>query len=412
MPQPATGHVPYGRALLPLWPLDPAITYLNHGTVGATPRAVLAAQAALRDEIERQPARFLLRELTPIGRPDEVPDRALPGGPRERLRAAAAAIAPWFGVQGDDLVFVDNATAGANAVLASFPLQPGDEVLVTNRTYGAVARAAAHHAARAGASVVTATLPFPVSHEDELVDVLADALTPRTRLAVLDHVSPETALVMPLARMAATCRARGIAVLADGAHAPGAIPVDIPALGVDFYTANLHKWAFSPRSAGVLWAAPAERAGLHPPVISWGSGGGWIAEFDWVGTRDPTPFLCAPDGFRFIDEALGGREALWARNHGLAWDTAERLTRAWRLPWATPRAMVGSMVTLPLPPALGRGFDAAMALKTWLLASRRIEAQILALDDVLHWRFSAQAYNDAADVERFTQALADFPGAG
>ncbi|MFZ5547395.1 MAG: aminotransferase class V-fold PLP-dependent enzyme [Pseudomonadota bacterium] len=408
MPSP----VQFGRALLPLWPLDPSITYLNHGTVGATPCAVLAAQAALRDEIERQPARFLLRELTPIGRPDELPDRALPGGPHHRLRAAAADIAPWLGVGGDDLVFVDNATAGANAVLASFPLRPGDEVLVTNRTYGAVARAAAHHAARAGASVVTAALPFPVASEDELVDALDAALTPRTRLAVLDHVSPETALVMPLARMAAMCRARGVAVLADGAHAPGAIAVDIPALGVDYYTANLHKWAFSPRSAGILWATPAQRAGLHPPVISWGSGGGWLAEFDWVGTRDPTPFLCAPDGFRFIDEALGGHDALWARNHGLAWDTAERLTREWGLAWATPRAMVGSMVTLPLPPSLGRGFDTAMALKTWLLAESRIEAQILAIDEQLCWRFSAQAYNDDADVQRFTQALADFPGAG
>lgn len=402
----------FGRSLLPLWPLDPAITYLNHGTVGATPRAVLAAQAALRDEIERQPARFLLRELTPIGRPDENPDRALPGGPRQRLRAAAAAIAPWLGVQGDDLVFVDNATAGANAVLASFDLRPGDEVLVTNRTYGAVARAAAHHAARAGATVVTAPLPFPVRSETELVDALQAALTPRTKLAVLDHVSPETALVMPLAAMATACRARGIVVLADGAHAPGALAVDIPSLGVDYYSANLHKWAFSPRSAGILWAAPERRAGLHPPVISWGSTGGWLAEFDWVGTRDPTPFLCAPAGFRFIDEALGGRDALWAHNHALAWRTAEHLTARWGLPWTTPRHMVASMVTLPLPPALGRGFDAAMALKTWLLAEARIEAQILAIDDRLYWRFSAQAYNDDEDVERFTQALADFPGAG
>ena len=402
----------FGRALLPLWPLDPAITYLNHGTVGATPRAVLAAQAALRDEIERQPARFLLRELTPIGRPEEKPDRALPGGPRQRLRAAAAAVAPWLGVAGDDLVFVDNATSGANAVLASFPLAPGDEVLVTNRTYGAVARAAAHHAARAGASEVTAALPFPVASAAELVDALQTALTPRTRLAVLDHVSPETALVMPLAQMGAACHARGIAVLADGAHAPGALPVDIPSLGVDYYTANLHKWAFAPRSSGILWAAPERRANLHPPVISWGAGGGWIAEFDWVGTRDPTPFLCAPDGFAFIDEQLGDRAALWAHNHALAWRTAERLTTRWGLPWATPRHMVASMVTLPLPPALGRGFDAAMALKTWLLAEAQIEAQILAIDETLHWRFSAQAYNDDDDVERFTQALAAFPGAG
>src|SRR5512139_3883047 len=127
----------FGRSLLPLWALDPAITYLNHGTVGATPRAVLAAQAALRDEIERQPARFLLRELTPIGVQGRAGGDGPAGTPHHRMRVAAAAVAPWLGVAGDDLVFVGNATSGANAVLASFPLAPGDEVLVTNRTYGA-----------------------------------------------------------------------------------------------------------------------------------------------------------------------------------------------------------------------------------------------------------------------------------
>jgi isopenicillin-N epimerase len=401
----------FGRGLLPLWPLDPAVTYLNHGTVGATPRAVLAAQAALRDEIERQPARFLLRELTPIGVQGRPGGDGPPGTPHHRLRAAASAVAPWLGVAGDDLVFVGNATGGANAVLGSFPLSAGDDVLVTNRTYGAVARAAAHHAARAGASLRTVSLPFPVDDAAALVDTLAAALTPRTRLAVLDHISPETALVMPLAAMAAACRARGVAVLADGAHAPGAIPVDIPSLGVDFYTANLHKWAFAPRSSAVLWAAPAWRDRLHPPVVSWGLGLGWHAEFDWVGTHDPTPFLCAPAGLHFIDDALGGREALWAHNHALAWRTATRLCERWGLQWATPRSMVGSMVSTPLPPALGRGAAAATALKDWLLYERHIEAQILAIDEALVWRFSAQAYNDDEDVERFTQALAQAPAA-
>lgn len=395
----------FGRSLLPLWALDPAITYLNHGTVGATPRAVLAAQASLRDEIERQPARFLLRELTPIGVQGRAGGDGPPGTPHHRMRAAAAAVAPWLGVTGDDLVFVGNATSGANAVLASFPLAPGDEVLVTNRTYGAVARAAAHHAARSGALARTAALPFPVNDPAVLVDALRQALTPRTRLAVLDHVSPETALVMPLAEMAAACRARGVAVLADGAHAPAAIPVDIPSLGVDFYTANLHKWAFAPRSSAILWAAPAWRERLHPPVISWGLGLGWHAEFDWVGTHDPTPFLCAPAGLAFIDDALGGRDALWAHNHALAWRSGERLTARWGLPWTAPRAMVGSMVSLPLPAALGRGAEAAAALKDWLLYERAIEAQILAIDDGLWLRISAQAYVDDEDIERLAAAI-------
>jgi isopenicillin-N epimerase len=400
-------HTPprFGRSLLPLWMLDPAATYLNHGTVGATPRAVLAAQAALRDEIERHPARTLLREITPIGVQGKPGSAGPDGRPRQRLRAAAAAVAPWLGVTGDDLVFVANATTGANAVLSSFPLAAGDEVLVTNRTYGGVARAAAHHAARAGATVRTAALPFPGADAAALVAALEASLTPRTRLAVLDHVSPETALLMPLAEMAAVCRARGVAVLADGAHAPGAVPVDVPSLGVDFYAANLHKWAFAPRSCAVLWAAPARRDDLHPTVISWGSGLGWHAEFDWVGTSDPTPYLCAPAGLAFIDEALGGREALWGHNHALAWRSAERLCARWSLPWTTPRAMVGSMVSVPLPPALGRGAEAATALKDWLLFEHSIEAQVLAIDEALWWRISAQAYNQDEDIDRVASVI-------
>ena len=136
---------------------------------------------------------------------------------------------------------------------------------------------------------------------------LSEALTPYTRIAVLDHVTSETALVLPLAGMAALCRERGVPVLADGAHAPGAIDLDIPALGVDWYVANLHKWAFAPRGCGVLWAAPDRREGLHPPIISWGLDVGWHQEFDWTGTRDPTPFLCAPVGIAFITDSLGTR---------------------------------------------------------------------------------------------------------
>jgi len=395
----------FGHSMRGHWALDPAITYLNHGTVGATPRAVLAAQSALRDEIERQPARFLLRELTPIGVQGDAGSSRPGRGSGYRLRAAADAVAPWLGVAGEDLVFVDNATTGVNTVLASWPLRPGDEVLVTNHAYGAVARAAAFHARRAGATAVTVKLPFPARDDAAVLDALNAAITPRTRLAVLEHVGPETALVMPLAEMARCCRERGVAVLADGAHAPGALAVDIPSYGVDAYTGNLHKWAFAPRGCGVLWVAPALRELVHPLVMSWGAGLGWIAEFDWTGTRDPTPFLCAPAGLQFIDDVLGGREALWVHNHALAWRSAERLTTRWALPWTTPRESVGSMVSIPLPEALGRGVAAAAALKDWLLFERCIEAQVLAIDGAPWLRLSAQAYNDDEDVERLAAAI-------
>ncbi|MDQ2926702.1 MAG: aminotransferase class V-fold PLP-dependent enzyme, partial [Pseudomonadota bacterium] len=280
----------FGRPMLEHFPLEPGGVYLNHGTVGVTPIAVMRSRAAILEEIERHPARVMIRELMQLGTlmPQSAP--ASTPNPTPRLRAAAARVASFLGAAADALVFVDNASSGVNAVLRSLALRPGDEILVTDQSYGGVVRAAAFITGERGAAVTTVALPFPARDPQAFVAAIEAGLTSRTRLAILDHISSETALVMPLAEMAATCRARGVPVLVDGAHAPGAIDVNIESLGVDWYAANLHKWAFAPRGCGVLWAAPARRAGLHPAVISWGvTNDDWLQEFDWTGTRDPSP---------------------------------------------------------------------------------------------------------------------------
>jgi isopenicillin-N epimerase len=391
----------FGRQMLEHWWLDPDATYLNHGTVGVTPRRVLDAQQRLREQIERHPARFLLRELMSLA----------PQAPAQptRVRAAASRVAAFVGATGDDLVFVDNASAGVNAVLRSLRLQAGDEIVLFDHAYGAVSRTAAFVAREHGARVVTLTLPFPLSDESLPQRLLEPVLNARTRLVILDHVTSETALVLPLAQLAALCRAHGVPVLADGAHAPGAIPLDIPSLGVDWYVANLHKWAFAPRACGLLWAAAGRREGLHPPVISWGLDVGWHQEFDWTGTRDPTPYLCAPDGIDFITGFLG-EAAMHAYKHALARRAAQHLAARWGHPWETPDAMIGCMVTLPLPARLAHG-DAAAAvrLKDWLLDERRIEAPVISRGDRLFVRVSAQVYNDDEDIERLAQAIAELP---
>ncbi len=388
----------FGRAMLAHFPLEPGTTYLNHGTVGVAPLAVMRARAALLDEIERHPARFMIRELMTLGmsEPPAVP----------RLRAAAARVGGFLGAAGDGIAFVDNATSAINAVLRSIALAPGDEILVHDQAYGGVVRAIAFHAAQRGATMTRFALPFPARAADECVAALERALTPRTRLALLDHVASETALVMPLAAMAAACRSRGVAVLVDGAHAPGAIDVDIESLGVDWYAANLHKWAFAPRSCGVLWAAPERREGLHPGVISWGvTTGDWLREFDWTGTRDPSPWLAAPAALDFMHDVLGVA-AMRAHNHALAWQSALRLGERWGRGWTTPESMVGCMVTVPLPERLGSG-DAANAqrLRDALFERHAIEVPVIARDGALWARVSIQVYNDGDDVERFAAAI-------
>ena len=388
--------VTFGRPLLSEWQLDPSITYLNHGTVGATPRVVLDAQRRLQDEIERNPSKFLLRELSPIRVGHDNP-------PRGRLREAAEAVGRSLGAAGDNLVFVDNATAGINAVLRSLALQPGDEILITDLAYGAIHNAATFAARQRGATVVRIELPHPLGDPADAIRVIDDALTTRTRLAIVDHVTSESALVLPLGGIAQRCRERGVLVLADGAHAPGAIPLDIEALDVDFYAANLHKWAWAPRSCGILWAAPRHHTWLHPPVISWGLYQGFTTEFDWVGTRDPTPALTAPTALALMDEF--GADRVWTYNHHLAWTAARWLSEHWSTAFDTPETMIGVMATVPLPESAGSTPEDAARLRDRLLFDDRIEAQIHGGRERLWVRISAQIYTEMADIERLARAI-------
>ena len=383
----------FGHALQALWPLEPGVTYLNHGTVGVVPRQVLAAQQAIRDEIERHPARFLIRELADVG---QFPMRKPP-----RMRVAAARVAEFVGASADDVAFVDNATTGCNSVLRSWPFASGDEILLTDQGYGAIAKTAQYVASRTGAVVRTVELPYPGTTPEAIAASIEAALTPRTKMLVIDHISAVSALILPVAAIAVACRKRGVVTLVDGAHALGALPLDIPALGVDFYTGNLHKWAMAPRSSAILWASPARRGDLHPTVISWGYGLGLGAEFDLTGTRDPSPWLASPAGIDFMREL--GLDAMRAWNHRTVWDAARTFTERWQLAIPAPESMYGSMVTIPLPERFGP--EKAAGLKDALFDEEAIEAQVFAFRGRAWIRLAAQVYNEAADFEKLFAAI-------
>lgn len=380
-----TAPLAFGAALRPLWRLAEDIAYLNHGGFGATPIAVLEAQAALRDRIEAAPGPFFAHEFPGL------------------IRAAAGRVAAWLGVSDDSLVFVDNATSGVNAVLASLPLAAGDEILLTSATYGAVRNAALFAARRAGARVVEAALPWPPTGAEAVLAAVGRAIGPATRLAILDHIVSESGVVLPIAQLVALCHAQGVPVLVDGAHAPGQVPVDLAAIDADWYTANLHKWAFAPRSAAILWAREERRPTLHPCVISWGLDQGMTREFDWVGTRDPTPWLAAPAGLDFL--ARLGPERLAAHNHALVRAAGARLADAWGTTVVTPPAMTAAMLVVPLPGQRPASRATADAARQWLWREHRIEVPIIAMAGRLWARLSAQAYNDIADYDRLGRAV-------
>jgi isopenicillin-N epimerase len=393
----------FGRAMLSEWLLDPDVTYLNHGTVGAPPRRVLLAQQKIRDEIERQPSEFLLRDLAPmdLGRSER---------PEPLLRTAARHVARFVHARETDLAFVENATTGANAVLRSIDLREGDEIAVTQFGYGGVTRAARYAARSAGASVREVAMPYPVEHPDAVVKAIDEAITPRTRLVVVDHVTSETALILPVRDIAERCRARGVLVLVDGAHGPGAVPVDLGSLGVDWYAANLHKWALTPRPCGFLWARDGRQSDIHPPVVTWGLDLGFTTEFDWASTRDPSAFLAAPEGIAFLEQ--WGPGVVPSHNHALAWEAGKRLASAWDVDQTAREDMTGTMITIQLPAEAGSTKDDARVLRDALLFEDRIEIQLHALRGRLWVRLSAQIYNEMEDVDRLARAVRARVGAG
>lgn len=372
--------------------LEPGIAYLNHGSYGATPRVVLAAAERWRQRLEAQPCRFMGSELAPA------------------LRKAAARLAAFLGAAGEDLVFVENATAGANAVLRALDFKPGDELLTTTHVYGAVRKTLQYVAARTGAVLVEAKLPFPVADEDEIVAAVTQRFTARTRILVLDHVTSPTALILPIQRLIAAAKAQGIVVLIDGAHAPGMLALDIPALGADFYVGNCHKWLFAAKGCGFLWVAPAMQKAIHPLVISHGYGNGFLAEFDWVGTRDPSNWLAVETALDFVETI--GADSLRQRNHALMRAAATMLSGQWGTPIGAPFALLGSMATIGLPArgrfaALPPTLDSAAKIRGHLWGEHRIEVPIVAFADRLWARISAQIYNEPADYSRLGDALRD-----
>lgn len=374
--------VALGQAIRHEWPLDWSKLTVNHGAFGATPKAVLTAQAAWRDRMEAQPSIFMRRIL---------PDA---------LRASAATLAAFLGAEGGDVVFTDNATTGCNAVLRSLDLRPGDEIVLHSQAYGAVVNTVRYVAQRAGARVVEVALPFPENDIAGFTARFAAALKGHTRLAVIDHITSPSAVLLPVQEIARACRKANVPVLVDGAHGPGQAEIDLTALDADWYVGNCHKWLAAPKGCAFLWARRDRQAGVHPTTISHGFEGGFLAEFDWTGTRDATAWLAVDAAIAF-HQRLGGT-ALRARNIALA-RAAGRLL-AERLGTEVGNdghAVAMTMVRLPLGGPFTR--ERATALRDRLLGEFGTDAPIQAHPDGLWLRVSAHAYNTMEDYEALVE---------
>jgi len=349
------------------WTLDPEVTFLNHGAFGACPREVLALQTELRARMERDPIDFLVRALEPL------------------LDDARARLAAFLGADPDDLAFVDNATAGVNTVLRSLELHAGDELLTTDHGYNACVNALDAVAGRSGARVVIARVPFPLRGPEDVSDAVLGAVTARTRLVLLDHVTSATGVVFPVQSLIPALQARGIDVIVDGAHAPGMVPVDLRALGAAYYTGNCHKWLCAPKGAGFLHVRRDRQTGIRPLVISHGANSTrtdrsrFRLEFDWTGTRDPSALLCVGEALDVVGELVpGGWEEVRRQNHALAHRARVLICEALGVAPPCPESMLGSLAAVELPrhPRWPPGPRDGDPLQDMLFARYRIEVPI------------------------------------
>jgi isopenicillin-N epimerase len=385
------------------WDLDPAITFLTHGTYGACPRPILELQRALVAELEANPLKFLTREL------------------EGRLDAARGAVAAFLNADPEGLVVVPNATTGVATVLESLRLRPGDELLTNDHEYNATLNALASVAERARARVVRVAIPLPIRHPEQVVEAILAGVTPRTRVALVSHVTSPSGLVFPIETIVRELDRLGVDTMVDAAHAPGQVPVDVGALGAAYWTGNGHKWLCGPKSAGVLHVREDRRGGVRPLVTSHGRNDPrsdrpplW-KEFDWQGTVNPTAFLVLPKAIELVGSLdPGGWPGHMAANRAMVLAGRDLLLERLGLEAIAPDSMVGSMAAIALPIAPDEA--TTEALTNALATKDRIEVPVGpfpvraarepgAAPSHALLRLSAQRYNEPADYERLADAL-------
>ncbi|MBZ0300864.1 MAG: aminotransferase class V-fold PLP-dependent enzyme [Anaerolineae bacterium] len=368
-----------------LFLLDPEVAFFNHGSFGACPKPVFEEYQRWQRDLEWQPVDFLGRRREGM------------------INEAREKLADYLHTPVEDLIFVVNATQGVNTVARSLKLQPGDEILTTNHEYGAINKTWAFVCERTGARMVEHHITLPATSHESFVEAFWAEVTPRTRVISISHITSPTALIFPIAEICRRAREAGILTVIDGAHAPGQIPVDLTAIGADFYSGNCHKWLSAPKGAGFLFARREHHLMIDPLVIShgWGPDGTFASHNEWQGTRDISAFLTVPAAIDFQREH--DWDSVRARCHRMAVDLHHRIGQMTGLdPIATDLDLwFAQMISIPMPK------DRLREINDRLYYDYKIVPAGGTIGDKNNMRISIQGYNTPEDCDRLVSALAE-----
>ena len=381
------------------WDLDPDVLSLNHGSFGATPIEVQTFRTRLLRRIERDPMAFYLDDMFDL------------------LDRSRIVVGEFVGAKPESLVFGVNTTSLVNAVLRSLEFTEGDEILVLDHAYGACINTLSYVCERSGAKMVVVDVPFPLEEPGEVTAAVLDAVSDRTVLALIDHITSPTALLMPIHDIVIGLQDLGVETLVDGAHAPGMVELDIESIGAAYYVANLHKWVCSPKGAAFMTVREDKREALRPSVLSHGATGSYEKrsklhlEFDWQGTADPTPILSVGSAIEVVRGLVpGGWDEIREHNRLLARKARDIVGAALGSESPAPDKMFGSMTLLPLPGGLTHRpvWPGRQPLQDALAEKHHIAVPVVSwpkLNSRLI-RISAHLYNSEAQYEYLAQALA------
>ncbi len=373
--------------------LDPSVVFLNHGSFGATPITVFQEYQRLQWEMERNPVEWLGR------RADELMADA-------RVRLGA-----FLGAAPEDLVFFPNPTTAVNMVARALHLQAGDEVVTTDHEYGAMDRTWRKLCTEAGAAYVRVPIPLPVTTADDFIERVWAAVTPRTRVLFLSHLTSATALAFPVHELCRRAREAGIVSIVDGAHVPAHLPLDLSSLPCDLYTGALHKWLCAPKGCSFLYARREVQPWLEPLVISWGwesdhpSASTFIDVHEWQGTRDLSPFLAVGAAIEFVQ--THDWPSVQKEGHRLALHTRSMIDALTGLEPISPHGAdpsghewIGQLASIRLPQTVD-----VIDLKARLYDEFHIEVPLHRWNDQPFVRVSCTAHTTEADADALVSAL-------
>lgn len=380
----------FGKQLKKLWLLDDRITFLNHGSFGATPKTVMEAVNKWQIELEKEPVEFFMNHYFVL------------------IRQLAQRLGNLIGSEGDSIVFLDNATTGINTVLKSLfsDFKMNDEILFTNHIYPAARNTINYICDRTKLKPVEIFVPYPLTDTSQITDIIQKSLSTRTKILLIDHIFYTGGIVAPIKEIINICRKNGTYVLVDGAHTPGMIELNLEDLQPDWYTGNCHKWMFSPKGCAFLWTRNELQDITKPLSTSLFHNQGYCKEFDWTGTKNPAVWLALNEAIDFINQF--GLKNIQEYNHNLLIKAVEIISGRTNIEFITPLSFFGSIAAFELPVIINIDNETTHKLRDVFYNEYKIEIPFIHFNDKIWFRFSSQIYNEPEDYVKLAEAVNSF----